>query len=408
MTNSHPHAFAPPRLVGLLYAGLALAAASCEGGNAGAADPETAPTVLEVTDSGGVRTVLLGSVEELSAPRITPDLVSSTQRQGIELFYATAALFLDDGGLALANVGAREVLLLASDGSLARRVGRQGNGPGEFGAVTSLVKTPGGFLVYDARLGRMNEFTEAGDFVTSRALSSQSRVADLKPLARSTDGKMLAILGSLRIFPYRDQVRRDITPLLTFRDSEAPPDTLALLPATEWSYTVHDEGAFRSDVAFGRDAVAFGFEDRAIVGDTDSLDLSVHLADGRVTRRIRGAAGGRRVSADEVRAWQEAELSKMGPDAPEAYVRAIEEGHTNETYPAFETAVLGPDELVWVGLQSRWGDEERAWLVVGPDGQLRGRIELPSGATVLAVEAHRFALLQRDELDVEDVQVYAY
>ena len=398
MTNSHARALALPKLAGLSTA-LVLVAASCEPGDA---VQEPVPTVLEVTDSGGVKTVLLGSLEELSAPRITPDFVSSTQRQDIELFYATSALFLDDGGLAVANSGAWEVLLLAGDGSLARRVGRQGEGPGEFGEVTSLVKTPAGFLVYDARLGRVNEFTEAGDFVTSWSLSSQSRTADLRPLARSTDGRMLAILGALRHFSDRDQVRRDITPLLAFRDSETPPDTLALLPAKEWSYTASDGMAFRNDVAFGRDAVAFGFEDRAIIGDTDSLDLSVHLADGRVTRRIRGTAGDRTVGADEMRAWKEAELSKLGPDPPEPFVRAIENSHT-ETYPAFATAVLGPDELVWVGLQSRWGDEERAWLIVGPDGQLRGRIELPAEATVLAVDAHRFAVLQRDELDVEHV-----
>ena len=404
MTNSLARALALPKLTGLLCAALVLVTASCEQGDAGREPNQTVP---EVTDSGGVRTVLLGSLEELSTPRITPDFVASTQQQGIELFNVTMVLFLDDGGLVVANAGALEVLLLAGDGSLARRVGRQGEGPGEFAEVTSLVKTPAGFLVYDARLGRINEFTDAGDFVTSGALFSESRFADLRPLAQSTDGKMLAILGALRYFSDRDEVRRDITPLLAFQDGEAAPDTLALLPAKEWSYTVSDGMSFRNEVAFGRDAVAFGFEDRAIIGDTDSLDLSVHLADGRVTRRIRGKAGDRRVGADDMRAWKERELSELGSDPPPPFVRAIEEIHT-ETYPAFATAVLGPDELIWVGLQSRWGDEERAWLIVEPDGQLRGRIQLPAEATVLAVDAQRFAVLQRDDMDVEDIQVYAY
>ncbi|MCY3547098.1 MAG: hypothetical protein OXH49_09465 [Gemmatimonadetes bacterium] len=354
-----------------------------------------------------MRTVHLGNLEDLSANRITPEFVASTREQGIELFNATMALFLDGGGLAVGNTGSTEVLLLASDGSLARRVGGQGEGPGEFMAVTSLIKTPAGFLVYDARLGRINEFTEAGDFVTSGALSSDSRVADLKPLAQSSDGEMLAILGELRLFSDRNEVRRDITPLLVFRDSEAASDTLALLPAREWSYSVTEIMSFRNEMAFGRDAVAFGIEDRAIIGDTDSLDLSVHLADGRVTRRIRGSAGERRVSADEMRAWKDEQLAELGPDPPEPLVTAIEGIHA-ETYPALATALLGPDEMVWVGLQSRWGDTERTWLIVDPDGQLRGRIQLPAEAMVLAVDAQRFAALQRDALDVEDVQVYSY
>ena len=404
MTNSRASALALPTLAGLLCAALVLLTPACDPGDAGR---EAIQTVLEVTDSGGVRTILLGSLDELSATRITPDLVASTRQQGIELFNATMALFLDGGGLAVANNRAMEVLLLAGDGSLARRVGRQGEGPGEFIEVTSLVKTPAGFLVYDARLGRINEFTEAGDFVTSRALFSQSRFADLKPLAQSTGGEMLAILGALRRFSNRDEVRRDITPLLAFRDSEAAPDTLALLPAKEWSYSVSDGMSFRNEMAFGRDAVAFGFEDRAIIGDTDSLDLSVHLADGRVTRRIRGNAGERRVSADEMRAWKDGALAELGPDPPEPLVRAIEEIHT-ETYPAFATALLGPDEMVWVGLQSRWGDKERTWLIVARDGQLRGRVQLSVEATVLAVATERFAVRQLDDLDVEDIQVYTY
>lgn len=402
--NRRARVLALPTLAAPLCAALVPLTPACDPGDTGR---EAIQTVLEVTDSGGVRTVHLGNLDELSAARITPDLVASTRQQGIELFNATMAFFLEGGGLAVANAGSMEVLLLADDGSLARRVGGQGEGPGEFMEVTSLVKTPAGFLVYDARLGRINEFTEAGDFVTSGVLSSQSRVADLKPLAQSADGQMLAILGAVRVFSGRDEVRRDITPLLVFRDRDAAPDTLALLPAREWSYSVTEVMSVRNETAFARDAVAFGLKDRAIIGDTDSLDLSVRLADGRVTRRILGNAGEHSVSAGEMRAWKDAQLAELGPDSPEPFVRAIEGIHT-ETYPAFATALLGPDEMVWVGLQSRWGDTERTWLIVNPDGQLRGSIQLPADAMVLAVDAQRFAVLQRDALDVEDVQVYSY
>ncbi|MDE2865367.1 MAG: hypothetical protein OXR05_09840 [Gemmatimonadota bacterium] len=108
-----------------------------------------------------------------------------------------------------------------------------------------------------------------------------------------------------------------------------------------------------------------------------------------------------------MRAWKDEELAELGSDPPEPLVRAIEEIHT-ETYPAFSTALLGPDEMVWIGLQSRWGDEERMWLIVDPDGQLRGSIQLPAEARVLAVDARRFAVQRRDDLDVEDIRVYTY
>jgi len=204
---SRPSALALPTLAGLLCAALVLLTPACDPGDAGR---EVIQTVLEVTDSEGVRTILLGNLDELSAARIIQDLVASTREQGIELFNATMALFLDGGGLAVANAGTMEVLLLAGDGSLARRVGRQGEGPGEFMEVTSLVKTPAGFLVYDARLGRISEFTEAGDFCNSRALLRQSGFAGLRPLAPSGAGsaRMKCVHGRMESWPNLDRTRR--------------------------------------------------------------------------------------------------------------------------------------------------------------------------------------------------------
>ncbi|MCY4398567.1 MAG: hypothetical protein OXE96_04370 [Gemmatimonadetes bacterium] len=393
------------RLVALSLCGLVLATASCNQ-DAGT-HTDTATSGVEVTDSGGVTTVALGRVEDLSPPRLTSTLVFSTRQVGVELFRATAALFLDGGEVALANSGAGEVLLLADDGSLTKRAGRSGEGPGEFGEITTLLKTGDGFLVYDARMGRMSEFTEAGNFVTSWSFGSESSIWDLKPLARGSDGETLAIVGDSRTF-YPGGVRRDTTPLMRFPQPEANPDTLTLLPATERSYAeIPGGGATRFDVGFGLGVVASGLGDRAIVGETGSLDLSVYRADGRRTRRIHGSGGGGEVSDGDVSEWRSEQLAQSAGLPPE-FVKIVEEIPYNETFPAFQTAILGPAEMVWIGLFAHPGDEERAWLVIGPDGRLKGRIDLPSGAEVLAVGVELFALVQRDEMGVEDFQVHAY
>lgn len=263
--------FVSSGLSALLVGALALATASC--GQDADTRGATESRAVEVADSGAVMTVELGRVENLSAPQLTPTLLQSTRQRGIELFRVTAAVLLDGGGVALANSGTREVLLLADDGSVDRRAGGHGEGPGEFEEITSMVRSSDGLLVYDARMGRMNEFTESGDFVTSWSFKWRSRFLDLK----------------------------------------LPPE----------------------------------------------------------------------------------------------FVAAVEKVPHNETFPAFETAILGPGEMVWIGLHARPGDETRTWLVIGPDGQAKGRMELPAAAWVLAVGADRFALVQRDELEVEDVRVYA-
>ena len=381
-----------------------LGACTREGAEPGGA----ARSAVQVSDSVGVTVISLGTVEQLPAPELSADLLFSTRERGIELFWVGDAVLLGNGGLALANTGSGEVLLLSAGGSLTARVGGQGEGPGEFSEITTLLQTDRGFLAYDARLARLNEFSDSGEFLTSSPLSAQSAIVSLKPLARDAAGHMLAILGEQRYF-LPEGMKRDTTPLLLFTDLETEPDTLGVLPGREWSYGgIPGGGATRTEPAFGRDIVARGFRDRALIGDTDVLSLSVHAADGSLTRRIRGSAGGWAVTAEEIGAWRAERLASMGPDAPDWYLKFVENAPYRETHPAFHAAVLGLDEMVWIGLATRPGEETRRWLVLDPDGHPRGRLELPAEASVLAVDADRFVLLRRDALDEEEVRLYRY
>ena len=387
--------------IGLLYG---LGACAREGADPG----DAAPSAVQVSDSAGVTVVSLGAVEALPAPELSTDLIFSTRELGIELFWVGDAILLGNGGLAVANTGSSEVLLFSADGSLAARIGGQGEGPGEFSEVTTLLATDSGFLAYDARLARLNEFSENGEFLTSSHLSAQSAIVSLKPLARDAAGHMLAVLGEQRYF-LPEGMKRDTTPLLSFTDLETEPDTLGVLAATEWSYGGIPGGGFtRTEPAFGRDIVARGFRDRAVIGDTDVLSLYVYAADGSLSRRIRGSAGGWAVTAEEIAAWRTERLARRGPDAPDWYMEFVEDAPYRETHPAFHSAVLGPEEMVWIGLATRSGEEARRWLVIGPEGQPRGWLDLPGEASVLAIDADRFVLLERNALDEEEVRLYRY
>ena len=337
---------------------------------------------------------------------------SRPQSLGASMSLITAmigdAVLLGNGGLALANTGSSEVLLFSGDGSIAARIGGQGEGPGEFSSVTTLLSTDEGFLAYDARLARLNEFSESGEFLTSSPLSPQSAIVSLKPLARDAAGRMLAILGEQRFF-LPEGMKRDTTPILSFTDSGTEPDTLGMLPAQEWTYGgMPGGGMTRTEPAFGRNIAAGGFRDRALLGDNDVLSLSVYAADGRLTRRIHGSGGGWTVTDDEIEAWRAARLARRGPDVPDFYMEFVLNAPWRETHPAFHSAVLGPDEMVWIGLAARAGDETRRWLVLGPDGQPRGQLDLPAEASVLAIDADRFVLLRTNALDEEEVRLYRY
>ena len=391
----------------LFFAGLLCCATIACGDSRSEAAGQAGSTV-QVTDSAGVTNISLGRVEELSAPELEANLVFSTRELGIELFWVGDAVLLGNDGLALANTGSSEVFLFAGDGSITARVGGQGEGPGEFSDITTLLAAEEGFLAYDARLTRLTEFSASGEFLTSSLLSAQSAIVDLRPLARDASGNLVAILGEQRFF-LPEGMKRDTTPLLSFTDFETEPDTLGMLPAKEWVYGGFPGGGMtRTEPAVGRDIVAGGFRDRALIGDNDVLSLSVYAADGRLTRLIRGSGGGRPVTTEEIEAWRAERLARRGPDAPDWYVEFAANAPYRETHPAFHSAVLGPDEMVWIGLATRSGEDTRRWLVIGPDGQPRGRLDLPAEASVLAIDADRFVVLQRDALDVEEVRLYRY
>lgn len=296
---------------------------------------------------------MLGPVGELVAPDLELELVFSTLELGVELYRVGEAALLDDGRLAAANAGAYEVLLFSGNGSIAARVGRHGEGPGEFAEVTALLATDGGFAVYDARLLRFTEFSETGEIASEVRLSSQSAVVDLRPLARGASGAMLAVLGEQRLF-LPEGTKRDTTPLLFFSEPEAEPDTLAMLPAKEWSYLgIPGGGSSRTEPAFGRDIVAHGLMDLAVIGDTDDLSLAVYSADGTLKRRIVGSHGGWTVAPEEIKRWRADRLLRMPTDVPDWYRTLAETAPYRETHPAFHAAALGPDQMVWIGLATR-------------------------------------------------------
>ncbi len=367
-----------------------------------------AQTRVQVSDSAGVRNISLGRFEELSAPELTADLVFSTRALGVELYRVGDALLLANGGLALANTGDSRIMLFSEDGSLEGRVGGAGRGPGEFGTITALLTADAGFLAYDTRLGRLSRFSETGEFLTSSRLSAQSATVELRPLARDDAGNMLAILGVQRSFQ-PSGMKRDTTPLLSYTDLETDPDTLELLPAQEWAYGSSPglEALTRQETGFGRDIVADALGDLALIGNTDALSLSVYAADGSLKRRIHGTGGGWTVTDEDIETSR-AERHARRVDPPDWYVEFVDNLPWRETHPAFHSAVLGPGEMVWIGLATRPDEETRRWLVIGPDGQPRGWLGLPAGASVLAVDEDRFVSLQRDALEVEEVRLYRY
>jgi len=111
--------------------GLIAALVACDGGDGGDAGG------FAVVDSAGVRIATSASPQwpeggGWSLAEAILDIGAAGNDPDHELFRVLGAVRLPGGGVVVANSGSGELRFFAADGTLVRRVGRKGEGPGEF------------------------------------------------------------------------------------------------------------------------------------------------------------------------------------------------------------------------------------------------------------------------------------
>lgn len=376
-------------------------AAACTGTDAGSG----ARSGVSVVDSAGVTVVGISDMTALSVPERDATLSAEVGSQaGTELFRVSAARLLESGTLVIGNSGTGEVLYVDGAGEVVRRAGGEGDGPGEFRAITSFPDVRGDTLtVYDVRLGRLTVLDPEGEVVEIRRLAPPSRVVDLLPLAIGDGGRVLAVHGDARIFA-RSGVRRDTAPLMVVHPSSSV-DTLGWWPAKEWSFASTGQASFRTEVGFGRSLQTSGRNGRAVLGSTDRLLLVLVGPDGTETMRIEGAGPNRSVSQEQVERWRAGRLGDLPDDVPATLRSAIEAAPHHETFPAFFGVLLDADARIWIGETQEPGTADRRWTVFAPDGPPSFRVVLPASATPLDAAGDRLVVLDRTEMAEEIVRV---
>ncbi|MGD8277107.1 MAG: hypothetical protein PVH00_03725 [Gemmatimonadota bacterium] len=91
-----------------------------------------------------------------------PDPVTVVSLESELIGHPTGLDVAPDGRLWIADVRARRVVSVASDGSDARTIGREGEGPGEFRSPTAIAAGPDRIRVVDTSNGRLEDFTPEG------------------------------------------------------------------------------------------------------------------------------------------------------------------------------------------------------------------------------------------------------
>lgn len=394
-------------------------AVSCGGAAGREGVPGTAglTTVLDSTsapDSVIARTA--GTVDPSMVRSVVDELRIAPMADDTSLFAEVSEFDVGrDGSLFVYDRAVNVLFLFDSSGSVLRRIGRQGAGPGEFKSNNGMVVGPDGRLSqWDAANGRISLFSGDGELISSSLLASNFFMSNalrtdrsgtvllLHPVTEPREGEILGRFGLVRL---KDGG--------AFGDSLIPPD----LPVGHILYVA--ESATGSSASMPTHSARFLFEwhPRGYFASADAgkyeIELSRPESLGGPLRIVRDAEAV--PVPDEERDWDRARITfQMRRSVPGWTWRGPPIPNTK---PPLAALHIGRDGSIWAGVampSERIPDAELepqrknarpraifrdaiAFEVFGDDGRFRGRVSLPPRSTFMEADGNQVWYLQRDE-----------
>ena len=395
----------------LIFAALSTAPLACE-----SQSTETASTgSITTADSAGVEIVRVSDVHMLDLPEVELRLLHTTTAIPDLFFEAViAAAFLPDSSLVIADSRLFELTFLEPDWTVRARSGQEGEGPGEYLDITRIAVGPDGApFVFDWRQRRLTFLDSQGTVTNIIRLEQGAGLGAAVPLSRLGSGEVLAALETRPTLP--PGIQRGPVFLVLANDAGEIVDTLG-----QWAGKERHVGDDWNPVGFGLTALFSGRGEHALVGTNDSLNLTLYRGAAPVTR-IRGGYSPRMVTAAEKEEWTETFLGIFPEEVRASWRRRLEQSTVRDTYPAYGAISVDADGRIWIGDYPKLADEMRRWTILETDGTAVGTLRLPvlrpiwledpvavtgQPHELLDVAHGRMAVLRRDELGVEFVEVY--
>jgi len=376
------------------------------GGIVGCGDtqPPDSPQV-EVRDSADVRIIAHGSSPFFDTVPRQP--VLSIGREGdsdYEFFGIRQISPLGSGNVVVANGGTSELIFYGSDGSFLRRVGQRGEGPSEFGFLTTVyTRTEDTLAVMDPRRRRLVVFDSAGVFVRGEPFAADLTTAPpdgicVVPglLGVLADGARLTRGWGCMQFIGSDGLRPTLMTLELVRGENR--DMLGRYS----SNTVWERGG----VEPGRDSYALiplgavmswaVGSDRVYLSQGVRYEVSVYDGSGSLITILREDHTPSAVTSSVRSAYLEARLEvgdTIGSDVP----FPAEMG-------AYQRLVLSHEGELWAQWASRPSESMMRWTIWSSDGMVLRHIVLPD-VRVEAVRGGRIYAHLENEVGIQTVVV---
>lgn len=318
------------------------------------------------------------------------------------------ARFLPGGRIVVADKGVLDVRIFGSDGTLEKRIGRRGQGPGEFAEIGGLwLTSKGAIALWDASHRRITTYNAQGDLLGTHRVTNYPEGGNLEILlgALSDDEIIIASLFPGEAGP---QTTPDRWPLGRFG-----PDGEFKEKAGEvrgmWRYNRHP-------VPFSPMPHMIVYRDSVYVADGYEGEIAVRDLSGAAVRVIR-LPQLKPPSAQAIWTALESKLRERKAGLYLEYLRDDRVPRENR-YPQIAGLLVDDQGYIWVKaydpfvdpiwLRSYplWPAPGGEWRVIRPDGSIVATVRMPPGVRPLEIKGNRLLGVALDELDVQRIVVH--
>lgn len=379
-------------------------------------------TEVSVRDSAGVTilehpaaAIAAAPAWSLGAPTVT---IGGGEGEDQGFSFIATAHRLSDGRIVLADnerEGTR-FLVYGADGTFERRLGRSGNGPGEFRNARILGVQGDTLLAYEFSNARVTRMRIDGTLVGTQELSRLGPMKVGMPSGLLPDGRILS-----SPIPFGDStdhgtgVYRQEGGALAIEPAAATIDTLQRFPGSEVKLTTMsfggESGSIPSPIGYGKRTLYATTSDRVHVATNASGEIATYRlpwALDRVTRLNGGTAPVDQAARDAQIAEALANIDRT-TGVPEAFKtvmkQTVRDAAFADSMAHYQSITAGVDGSLWLRQMRSVADSVPHYLVVGADGRLAARIDLPKGARLTWTDGTQALVVLMDDNDLPRLEL---
>lgn len=333
----------------------------------------------------------------LPAPLLTIGTEGDPEYEFVSII---AALRLPNGAIAVADRQTTTIRIYDNKGLIIGKLGRVGEGPGEFRNISELFVAGDTVTAFDSNLLRLTHYLASGALVGTQpvrtAEDGRVRIAD-----RLANGSWIVTTPHSPNWNqgpgvYRDTLRVGLLPA----SSSGPVRWAGNFPGASLFAYMPSQNKAQWAVGwlfFAPTTLVGSVADTIVVGDTGMPELQYFRPDGRLVRRVTIPLDAPPDLSQHRAAARDEALAQSG--ANRGYVQAMYE--VPRPAPHYRDFLVTSDGQLWIRLFEERPSGPTHYVILNAAGSTRARVSLPPRARVISVQSPWVLVVLRDANDVE-------